>query len=115
MSESTLLELAVKYFKIKDYIVHRDVLFEGKSGLIQKFDLLVERADDRHLVSIKDWKRTVGVNMIVKIDKASLDVGVPNPIVIAPTFSDHAKAYANRQRIKLIVKRNILDELRKRV
>jgi hypothetical protein len=53
----------------------------------------------------------VGVNMVINLDKAAADVGLPNPIMIAEKFSGHAKAYANRRGILLLTKREIIRRL----
>lgn len=111
MSARSLAELAVRYFKRMGYTVKRDVELEGFSGLLQTFDLLIARAEERHVASIMDWRRTVGVNMIINVDRASADVDMRNPIVIATKFSDHAKAYSHRRNITLLTKREILTQL----
>ncbi len=112
MIDFSLSDLALKYFKRRGYKIEKGVRHEGFSGLLRDFDLLVLRGDARHPVWIKDWKRTVGVNIVINIDKASSDVGYSSPILIAEKFSDHAKAYANRRGIKLITKSEIRMELR---
>ncbi|MCD6243329.1 restriction endonuclease [Candidatus Bathyarchaeota archaeon] len=109
---SSLTELALRYFKKKGYKIEQDVSLEGFSGLTRKFDILIKRGDERRVVWVKDWKRTVGVNMVINIDKASTDVGMSRPIIISDKFSGHAKAYANRRGITLITKREILRYLR---
>ena len=89
----------------------RNVIVEGFSGLPRRFDLVVvERGGGRRPVWIKDWKRTVGVNMVINLDKASMDVGLSNPILISEKFSGHAKAYANRQGITLLTRREIAGD-----
>jgi len=107
LSRVPLVDLAVSYFRRRGYKVERNVIFEGFSGLTHSFDLAVRKGGEEHLVWVKDWKRTVGVNMVINIDKASADVGLPNPIVVSQKFSGHAKAYANRRGVTLITKREI--------
>ncbi|HDI11971.1 MAG TPA: hypothetical protein ENF63_00075 [Candidatus Bathyarchaeota archaeon] len=111
MSHS-LADLARKYFRKKGYKVEDNVSIEGFSGLTRKFDLLIQRGSERRIVWIKDWNRTVGVNIVINIDKASADVGLTHPIIISDKFSGHAKAYANRRGITLLTKREILRYLR---
>jgi len=112
MAASSLLDLAARYFKKRGYSIEKNVRHEGFSGLLRNFDLLVVKGDKRHPVWIRDWKRTVGVNIVINIDRASSDVGYSGPILIAGKFSDHAKAYANRRAIKLITRSEIKMELR---
>jgi HJR/Mrr/RecB family endonuclease len=108
----SLTELAVKYFKKKGYKIEQKVTLEGFSGLTRKFDMLIQKGNERRIVWIKDWKRTVGVNIVINIDKASADVGITRPIIISDKFSGHAKAYANRRGVTLLTKREILRYLR---
>ena len=108
MSRLSLANLAAKYFRQNGYQTEKDTSLEGVSGLSRKFDLIIRRGKEKRSVWIKDWNRTVGVNMIINIDTAAEDVGFPKPIIIAEKFSGHAKAYANRRGITLLSKQQIL-------
>ena len=111
MSRSSLTNLAVKYFRQNGYEIEKDTVLEGVSGLPRRFDLVIRKGRERRSVWIKDWKRTVGVNMVINIDKAAEDVGFPKPIIISEKFSGHAKAYANRRGVTLLLKRQIMRRL----
>ena len=111
MSKTSIADLATKYFRLEGYKIERNAVLEGLSGLPHRFDLAIHKGNERRLVQIKDWKRTVGVNMVISLDKASADVGLPNPIMVSQKFSGHAKAYANRRAITLLTKRQILRRL----
>ena len=111
MGATSLLDLTFTYFRQRGYKTESDVILEGLSGLPRKFDLVVRKGKEQHLVKIHDWKRTVGVNMVINIDKASADVGFSKPIIVTEKFSGHAKAYANRRGITLLTKRQILRRL----
>jgi len=108
---ASLLDLVLKYFRQKGYKIEKDAVREGSSGLSRKFDLLVQRGKEQKLIWLRQWKRTVGVNMVINMDKAAADVGLPNPIMIADKFSGHAKAYANRRGIILLTKQEIMRRL----
>jgi hypothetical protein len=108
MSRLSLANLAVKYFRQNGYKIEKDAVLEGVSGLSRKFDLVLRKGREKRSVWIKDWKRTVGVNMVINIDQAAEDVGFPKPIIISEKFSGHAKAYANRRGITLLSKQQIL-------
>lgn len=110
---SELVELAIRYFKKEGYKVEREMTMrEGFSGISRKFDLIVQKGRLVQGVWIRDWNRTIGVNVIINLDKASEDVGLSNPILIGEKFSDHAKAYANRRKIMLLTKRQTALSLR---
>jgi len=110
---SDLVESAIRYFKKEGYKVEPEATtLEGFSGISRKFDLKVQKGRVVQGVWIRDWKRTIGINVVIGLDKASEDVGLSNPIIIGEKFSDHAKAYANRRKITLLTKRQIILSLR---
>ena len=106
-SNTILNKLATKYFDKKGYQIEQDIMVEGDSGIPQKFDLLITKSNERRVVQILSWKRTVGVNVVINLDKASEDVGLKRPILISEKFSSHAKAYANRKGVILLTKREL--------
>ncbi|MGB9676160.1 MAG: hypothetical protein ACPL0C_03110 [Candidatus Bathyarchaeales archaeon] len=110
---SELFNLAIKYLKKEGYKIEQEkTVLEGRTGVLRKFDLIVQRGRVTQGVWIRDWNRTIGINVIINLDKASEDAGLSSPILIGEKFSDHAKAYANRRKITLITKRQILTSLR---
>lgn len=112
-SRLKLVQLTMRYFKKNGYQVEREkTTLEGYSGISRKFDLIVRRGSLVQAVWIKDWNRTIGVNVVINLDKASADVGLKNPIIVGEKFSDHAKSYANRRKITLLTKRRISMSLR---
>jgi len=112
LRDTSLTDLAVTYFRQKGYKIEKAVSFEGLSGLLRSFDLLIRKGKEQHLVWIRDWKRTVGVNMVINMDRASEDVGIPSPMMISEKFSGHAKAYANRRGVALLTKRQVARGMR---
>lgn len=108
-----LLELALKFFKKEGYKVkNKDIILEGYSGILRKFDLVVLKGKREQGVWIREWNRTIGVNVIIGLDTASEDVGLTNPIIIGGKFSDHAKSYSNRRKIMLLTKQKMTRSLR---
>jgi len=112
-SKSRLMDLAVRYFKKEGYKVsHENATLEGFTGTSRKFDLIVQKSRVEQGVWIRDWNRTIGVNVIIGLDMASEDVGLSNPIMIGEKFSDHAKSYSNRRKIMLLTRQKIAMSLR---
>ena len=112
-SASGLVQAAVHYFKKDGYKVEQNATtLEGFSGVSRGFDLIVQKGRVEQGVWVRDWNRTIGVNVIINIDKASEDVGLASPIIVGEKFSDHAKSYANRRKITLLTKRQITQSLR---
>jgi len=105
---SRLLDLAIRYFKKEGYKVNREnVVLEGYSGENRHFDLIVQKGRLEQGVWVRDWNRTIGVNVIISLDMSSEDVGLGSPIMIGDKFSDHAKSYSNRRKITLLTKQKI--------
>ena len=103
----TLNNLAANYFRKKGFKTESDVVMEGVSGIPRVFDLVVTKPNEQRVVQILSWKRTVGINIVINLDKASEDVGFTKPIVISEKFSSHAKAYANRKGLTLLTRQEI--------
>ena len=111
--QSRLLPQVLRYFKKEGFSIEQDATtFEGFSGIKQKFDLIVQKGHVTQGVWIRDWNRTIGVNIIINIDKASSDVGLASPIIVGEKFSDHAKSYANRRKITLLTTQQVMMRLR---
>ncbi len=111
--QSKLVPDVTKYFRKEGYKVEADATsFDGFSGITQNFDLIVQKGHTAQGVWIRDWKRTIGVNIIINIDKASSDVGLSSPIIVGEKFSDHAKSYANRRKITLLTRQHLMMRLR---
>jgi len=106
-----LTELAVEYFTRRGYLVEKPKS-EETFPRSPKIDLIVTKQNKIHPVMIKDWNRTVGVNVVINLDKASQNKTFSNPILVAEKFSEHARAYANRRGIILITKSEIIRGLR---
>ncbi len=111
--KSRLMDLAVEYFRKEGYKINQEgIIREGYSGISRKFNLIVQKGRVEQAVWIRDWNRTIGVNVIISLDKASDDVGLSNPIMIGEQFSDHAKSYSNRRKIMLLTRQKILMSFR---
>ena len=105
---SGLVELAIGYFKKEGFKVNSEnVMLEGNSGVLRHFDLIVQKGRLEQGVWVRDWNRTIGVNVIINLDTASEDVGLSSPIMIGEKFSDHAKSYSNRRKISLLTKQKL--------
>jgi galactitol-specific phosphotransferase system IIB component len=108
-----LVQSVMRYFKKEGFKVEQEATtLEGFSGISTKFDLIVQKGRVAQGVWIRDWNRTIGINLIINIDKASDDVRLSNPIIVGDKFSDHVKSYANRRKITLLTKRQIAQSLR---
>ena len=106
-----LKELAFKYYRRLNYAVRRQVELEGRSGRRHKFDLLLSDRRRSRVSWVRDWNRSVGINVAIALDIAASDVGLPGPIMIAREFSDDVKSYSKRRGLGLLTRREILTTL----
>ncbi len=107
-----LPDLAASYFKKEGYKVKSEAaVMEGSSGVTRHFDMIVLKGREEHVVWIRDWNRTIGVNVIIGLDSASADVGLAKPIMIGEKFSDHAKSYSNRRQITLLTRQKLTSSI----
>jgi hypothetical protein len=105
---SHLVDLAIKYFKKEGYKINsEDARLEGHTGTTRHFDLIVQKGRLEQGVWVRDWNRTIGVNVIINLDMASEDVDLSSPIMIGEKFSDHAKSYSNRRKLTLLTKQKL--------
>ena len=108
-----LMQHVVQYFKKEGYKVEQnETVLDGFSGITRRFDLIVKKGQVEHGVWIREWNRTIGVNVVINVDRASEDVGLSTPILVGDKFSDHAKSYANRRKITLLIRRQMAQSLR---
>lgn len=97
-----LKELAMRYFRRLGYSVEVDVEVDDPVGRTHEVDMLVEKGGEVRPVWIKEWRRTVGVNIIINIDMEAEELGLGKPIVVGTRFSDRARSYANRKGMMLL-------------
>ena len=110
---SNLTEITVNYFKKEGYKLKSEATeLEGNSGVTRHFDMIVQKGHEEHAVWMRDWNRTIGVNVIIGLDTASADVGMSKPIMVGEKFSDHAKSYSNRRQITLLTRQKMTTSLR---
>ena len=97
-----LRELAIRYFRRLGYTVEEDVELDDRTGRTHRVDLLVRRGGEVRPVWIKDWRRTVGVNVVINADLEAEKLGLGSPVLVGTRFSDRARSYANRKGITLL-------------
>jgi len=97
-----LKELAMRYFRRLGYSVELDVEVSDRAGRVHRLDMLIKRDKDVRPVWIKEWRRTVGVNVIINVDTEAEELGLGRPVIVGTRFSDRARSYASRKGITLL-------------
>jgi len=97
-----LKELAIRYFRKLGYSVEEDVELNDLAGRAHKVDMLIRKGDEVRPVWIRDWKRTVGVNVVINVDLEAEELDIGPPILVGTRFSERARSYASRKGITLL-------------
>jgi len=97
-----LRELALRHFRRLGYSVEEDVELDDPAGRPHKVDMLVQKGDEVRPVWIKEWKRTVGVNVVINVDLEAEELALGPPIIVGTRFSERARSYASRKGITLL-------------
>jgi len=111
MGEAGLLSSAERYFERQGYSVDRNALLNSASGIPRLFELQAKKKGEVCLVYVREWDRTVGINMVINIDKAVEDVGLGRPVFVANKFSEHARSFSTRRGILLLTPRELSQHL----
>jgi len=93
-------KLVMRYLRRQGFSVAKRVVV-GNDGKYYEV-LVAERDGETRPVLIRDWKRTVGVNVTIEGDVLAEKLGLDPPIIVGPRFSDRAMAFAHRRDIILV-------------
>jgi len=104
-----LKELAMRYFRRLGYAIEVDVELDDPTGRSHRVDMLVRRGDDVRPVWVKDWRRTVGVNVVISVDTEAEELGLGKPILVGTRFSERARSYASRRGITLLTPSDLYE------
>ncbi len=105
--DTPLMELALEYLKNYGTITHELSLIQGSTKHSIDFLILVQEL----LVGvwILDWKRSVGTDKIIHIERLVQRTNLSGGFIIANNFSPNARELANQtDTLELIEKAEIL-------
>lgn len=102
-----LEELALEYCRQRGLVVDRNFHHHGDSRL----NLLIQNGSDDNPIGviIKDWKRAVGVDIIIRSEQVLKDNRyLGKVLIIANVFSDPARSLAEKIGIFLLTRNDLL-------
>ncbi len=102
MRKPPLRDLAIRYFRRLGFTVETDVELDDRAGRTHRLDMLIRKGDEVRPVWVKDWRRTVGVNVVINVDTEAEELGLSRPIIVGTRFSERARSYASRKGIELL-------------
>ena len=107
LKKASLEGISRKFFQIKGFSIREKVRLRGKSGQNHDFHMLLSQREDKERnagnpedigygVLIKDWKRSIGVNVIIKFDQMIEESGLEGGIIVGNDFSANAQNFAKK-------------------
>lgn len=107
LKKASLEGISRKFFQIKGFTTREKIRLRGKSGQNHDFNMLLSQSGDKEKnaenledigygVLIKDWKRSIGVNVIIKFDQMIEDSGLEGGIIVGNDFSANAQNFAKK-------------------
>ena len=110
MAKERLLKAVAQYLHAKGFKVQERAVVEGPWG-VHSFDLLASSPEAKIAVAVKNWRKSVGADVLIRVDQAASEVGIPYIVVVGPYFSPHAASYALRRgNITLLTIEKLLDK-----
>ncbi|MBD3191474.1 MAG: hypothetical protein GF308_12570 [Candidatus Heimdallarchaeota archaeon] len=108
----SLHEIATRFFQKKDFEVQENVTLLGESGKKHKIELIAKIEADVQInkiaIKILDWKRSVGVDRLIRFERILNDLNGMKGMMISNAFSTSAKNFAKRRGIVLYSRKNLL-------
>lgn len=105
-----LADLAINWLNNSPFTVKKNCLLEGRSGEDYNIDFMIEnKVQSKLAIKVADQRRTIGTNLINKMEKLSKDLGYKT-LLISNKFSMQAKHLAQRTDIMLL-ERETLETL----
>lgn len=105
-----LEELTLEYCRQRDLLIDRN--FHPQRD--NQVDLVIKNGDENDSIGviIKDWKRAVGVDIIIRAEKIMKNHRVLSKmLVVTNIFSDPARSLAERIRILLLTRNDLIEIL----
>ncbi len=96
-------DVVEKYFELLGYRVRRNVRIKGFSGAIHEIDILLETGDEQVVVEVKNLKRPVAKEWIMKTHNVAKDIGAHGAFVVSSSgFTRDAINVAKILGVKLL-------------
>jgi len=109
-----LKKLAEEYWRRKGYLVKKKVAMRGINGDTYTFSYVLRKTSNHTSneeigVLVRDWKRSVGVDVLIKTDQIAEATGIKKIMVLANMFSANARNYAKSRSILLLSRSELIS------
>ncbi len=101
-----LEDLTHEYCRIRGLIIDKNASRRSE----KRIDILIQNGDDTGIgVVIKDWKRAVGVDIIIRAEQiAKTSRLISKILIVSNLFSDPARSLAEKIGIFLLTRRDLI-------
>ena len=103
-----LKELTTQYCRVRGLVIDQNTSRASN----RRWDFVIQNGADKEGIgiTIKDWRRAVGVDIIIRAEKLMKSCRLINKVLlISNHFSDPARSLAERIGIILLTKNDIID------
>ena len=110
-------DLTLEYCRIRGLIIDQNVSRRSE----KRIDFCIQNGDDTGIgVVIKDWKRSVGVDIVIRAEQiAKTSRLISKILIVSNLFSDPARSLAEKIGIFLLTRNDLIriisSDLRKKV
>ncbi|MHA1543158.1 MAG: restriction endonuclease [Candidatus Hodarchaeales archaeon] len=106
----TLKELTTQYCRVRGLVIDQNTSRASN----RRWDFVIQNGADNEGIGIviKDWRRAVGVDIIIRAEKLMKSSRfITKVLLISNHFSDPARSLAERIGLLLLTKNDIIDIL----
>jgi hypothetical protein len=114
VKNTSLTELAEEFWRRKGFLVEKKVALRGINGDTYTFAYVLKKpashtSNEEIGVLVRDWKRSVGVDVLIKTDQIAEVTGIKKIMVLANMFSANARTYAKSRSILLLSRSELIS------
>ena len=114
LKNTPLRELAEEFWRRKGFLVEKTVAMRGINGDTYTFAYVLRKpsnhaSNEEIGVLVRDWKRSVGVDVLIKTDQIAETTGLKKIMVLANRFSANARTYAKSRSILLLSRSELIS------
>lgn len=116
LKNTPLPRLAEKLWHMQGFSIEENYEKRGINGDSYKFDYVLRKhskskSTEEIGVLVRDWKRSVGVDVLIKIDQIAETTGMKQIMVLGNMFSANARTFAKSRGIILLVRSDLISML----
>jgi len=116
LKNATLTELVKKFWRLKGFLVEKDFKLRGINGDTYTFPYVLRKTSGTKSteeigVLVRDWKRSVGVDVLIKSDQLAEATGIEKIMVVGNRFSANARNFAQARGILLLSRSELMSLL----